>query len=270
VLTASVYRTPADLKLPYRTISFADPLGSMPAWYVPATGHLWVIIIHGYRSQRSEGIRVMPVYHALGMPVLDIAYRNDAGAPESRDHLYHLGGTEWKDAQAAAQYALAHGATGLVMMGYSMGGNITEAFLHHSRYASRVRAAVLDSPAIDWSSILDLQARQRHLPNFLTVVGERVIAYRLGASSLDAVNNAVNASELKTPTLLYYGTQDSLVPHTVFASFIAHARSGTLTTVKVPGAGHTESWNVQPHRYDTALRTFLTRIIGFKTAKQHR
>lgn len=261
-LTASIYHSPADLKLPYRNVYYSDSLGRLPAWYVPAKGHVWVIIMHGYRSQRTEGIRAMPVYHALGLPVLDIAYRNDPGAPESPDHLYHLGGTEWQDAQAAAKYAVSHGASGLVMMGYSMGGNVTEEFLHHSRYASRVRAVVLDSPAVDWASILDLAARQRNLPNILTMVGEKVIAYRLGFSSLDAINNADNAGRVRTPTLLFYGTQDGLVPGSVFRSFIAHAPAGMLTTMRVAGAGHTEPWNVEPNRYDAELRTFLRSALG--------
>lgn len=266
-LTASVYQTPAEVKLPYQAVRYPDPLGPMPAWYVPAKGHTWVIIMHGYKSERREGIRTMPVYHALGMPVLDIAVRNDRGAPESPDHLYHLGGTEWKDAQAAARYALAHGATGLVLMGYSMGGNIAEEFLHHSRYASRVRAAVLDSPAVDWTAILDLAARDRNLPSLITWVGEKVIAYRMGLSSLSAVNNVTNAGSLHTPTLLFYGTQDSEVSQSVYRSFIAHARPGALTAIKVAGAGHTGPWNVEPNKYDTSLRTFLRRVLGLPRPK---
>jgi alpha-beta hydrolase superfamily lysophospholipase len=239
----------------------------MPSWYIPAKGRTWVIVMHGYKSRRREGIRPIPVFHALGMPVLDIAFRNDPGAPSSPDHLYHLGGTEWKDAQSAARYALSRGATGLVLMGYSMGGNVTEEFLHNSRYASKVRAVVLDSPALDWAAILDKQARDRNLPSILTWVGEKVIAYRLGLSSLDAINNAANAGTLRIPTLLYDGTQDSLVPGTVFRSFIAHSRSGTLTTMTVTGAGHTEPWNVEPNRYDAQLRTFLRGVLHLPKPK---
>ncbi len=268
-LTASVYQTPTDVKMPYRTIRYRDPLGPMPAWYVPARGRVWVIIIHGYKSQRSEGIRAMRVYHALGMPILDISFRNDPGAPYSPDRLYHLGGTEWRDTQAAATYALGHGATGLVLMGYSMGGNITEEFLHHSRDASRVRATVLDSPALNWDAILDRQAANRHLPPFVTWAGKRVIAYRLGMSSLGPVDTDQTAGNLHTPTLLFDGKQDSQVPFKVFTSFVDHARHGTVAAVTIPQAGHTEPWNVAPHRYDTALRTFLMRVLGLKTPKRH-
>lgn len=267
-LTASIYQTPADVRVPYRTVHYPDPLGPMPAWYVPAKGHIWAIIMHGYTSQKTEGIRAMPVYHALGMPVLDIAYRNDTGAPSSPDHLYHLGATEWKDVAAAATYALAHGARGLVLMGYSLGGNLTEEFLHHSHDASRVRAVVLDSPALDWDAILNRQATDRHLPAFATWVGKRVIAYRLGLSSLGPVDTDKTAGALHTPTLLFDGRQDNLVPFKVFTSFVDHARPGTVTVVTIPRAGHTEPWNVAPHRYDTALRDFLTNLLRLKKPKR--
>jgi pimeloyl-ACP methyl ester carboxylesterase len=266
-LTASIYHTPADVKMTYRTIHFPDSLGPMPAWYVPARGHIWAIVMHGYKSQKTEGIRPIPVFHALGMPVLDIAYRNDRGAPYSPDHIYHLGATEWRDAAAAAKYALSHGATSLVLMGYSMGGNLTEELLHHSRYASHVRAVVLDSPAVDWDAILDRQADNRHLPGFVTWISKRVIAFRMGLSSLGPVDTDKTAGALHTPTLLFDGKQDALVPFRVYTSFVDHSRPGTVTVVTVPAAGHTEPWNVQPRRYETALRTFLTRVLGLRTTK---
>lgn len=264
-VTASIYQTPTDVGLTYQRVHYRDSMGPMPAWYLPARGRVWVIIMHGYKSEETEGIRPMPVYHALGMPILDISYRNDPRAPQSPDHLYHLGATEWKDLQAAATYARTHGATGLVLMGYSTGGNLAEEFLHHSRDASLVRAVVLDSPALDWSAVLDLQARERNLPAILTQVGTRVVAYRLGLTSLAALNTVNNARSLRTPTMYFDGGEDTMVPRSVAASFLAHAQPGLVTFIAVPRAGHTEAWNVGPRRYETALRTFLTRALHLKT-----
>jgi len=256
----AMYASPSDLHLSYRTVRVPDPLGPMPAWYVPGRRHTWVIAVHGYKSNWAEALRPLPVLTRLGLPVLDMKYRNDAGAPQSSDHVYHLGATEWQDVQAGVRYAQAHSAQDVILYGYSMGGGVIEYFLHHSPYASRVRAVVLDSPALDWNAVLDLQATQRGLPGLLTTVAKRVIAYRLGLSNLDSLDAVRSEALLRAPTLLFQGTGDSTVPIGPSAAF-ARGRPDLVTYVVVPGAEHTQSWNVDPAGYDARLRAFLTRFV---------
>jgi pimeloyl-ACP methyl ester carboxylesterase len=255
-----VYASPAVFHESYRTVNVPDPLGAMPAWYVPGTRHTWVILVHGYGTGRREGLRPLPVLHGLGLPVLDMTYRNDVGAPPSPDHLYHLGATEWVDVQAGVRYALAHGAHDVILYGYSMGGGIVVDFLRHSPYVGRARGVVLDSPALDWNAVLDLQASQRSLPGILTEVAKRVVAYRLGLSSLDSLD-AVRASHvLRTPTLLFLGTADTTVPIGPSVA-LARARPDIVTLVRVVGAEHTQSWNADPAAYMSRLRAFLVRTL---------
>jgi pimeloyl-ACP methyl ester carboxylesterase len=259
-LDSWMYASPAAFHLAYRGISFPDPLGPMPAWYVPGRRHTWLILVHGYGATRREGLRPLPILVGFGLPVLDISYRNDVGAPPSPDHLYHLGATEWEDVQAGVRYALSHGAHDVILYGYSMGGGVVEYFLRHSSYAGRVRAVVLDSPAVDWSRVLDLQAGKRNLPGILTAVAKRVVAYRLGLSSLDQLDAVRAAAQLRAPTLLFQGSADTTVgPGGSLA--LARALPDIVTYVSVPGAEHTEEWNVDPVAYDGRLRGFLTRVL---------
>jgi pimeloyl-ACP methyl ester carboxylesterase len=255
-----LYASPAAFHQSYRTLSFPDPLGRMPAWYVPGRRRTWVILVHGYGATRREGLRSFPVLEGLGLPVLDIAYRNDVGAPPSPDHLYHLGASEWEDVQAGVRYALSRGAHDVILDGYSMGGGVVESFLHHSAYAPRVRAVVLDSPAVDWNRVLDLQAGKRNLPGVLTAVAKRVVAYRLGLSSLDDLDAIRNAGQLRAPTLLFQGTADTTVGPGG-STALAHARPDIITFVSVPGAEHTEEWNVDPNAYDARLKAFLLHVL---------
>jgi uncharacterized protein len=255
-----IYATPAALGIRYRNVKVPDALGPMPAWYVPGRSSTWVLLAHGYTSSRTEGLRPLPTLVRLGFPALAVSYRNDVGAPASPDHLYHLGATEWQDVQAGVRYALAHGAKHVVLYGFSMGGTAVETFLHRSRYAKYVRAVVLDAPVLDWGAALDLAANKRHLPGILTMVAKRIVAFRLGLSSLDSINLVKQTHDLRAPTLIFHGTGDSTVPIAESAA-LARARPDIVTLIRVPGAEHTESWNVDPKRYAAALARFLGHFL---------
>lgn len=255
-----VYASPADLHIRFRAIKVPDPLGPMPDWYVPGRRATWVIFVHGYKTNRAQGLALLPTLKQLGLPALLISYRNDTGAPASPDHLYHLGASEWQDVEAAVRYSLAHGAHSVILFGFSMGGNAVESFLHRSRYSPHVRAVVLDSPVLDWRPALDLAAANRHLPGFLTAVAERVIALRIGLRDLDTIDQINAAATLKTPTLIFHGTDDRTMPIGPSIA-LARARPDIVTLVRVPKADHTESWNVDPARYDARLRAFLMRVL---------
>lgn len=259
-IDAYTYLTPSALRIAYSTLRFPDPLGRMPAWFVSGGRSTWVIVVHGYGSQRREGIRPMPVLIRQHLNVLDISYRNDAGAPASPDHIYHLGWSEWIDVQAAVRFALSHGAHDVILYGYSMGGGMVEDFLRRSPLAPRVRAVILDAPALDWGPVLALAARERSLPGPLTWLAEFVTAKRLGISSLDTLNSVANPPPRMPATLLFHGTDDTTVPSASSRRF-AREHPAAVELDLVQGADHTQEWNVDPAGYDAVLNRFLTRVL---------
>ncbi len=101
---------------------------------------------------------------------------------------------------------------------------------------------------------------ERNLPGILTVVAKKIVAYRLGLSNLDPLNDVRSAASLRAPTLLFQGTKDTTVPVGPSAAF-ARARPDIVTYVVVPGAEHTQSWNHNPAAYDSKLKQFLTRVL---------
>ncbi len=243
------------LGLPFANVAIPDELGPMPAWLVPGRSATWAIVVHGINASREDGLRIVPPLHASGLPTLLIDYREDAGAPASPDGLHHMGLTEWRDLQAAARYALAHGARRLVLVGYSMGGAIVTQFMERSALAHKVAALVLDAPALDWKAILAFNATEMGLPSFLADPVEWMIGGRIDAdwSGLDALQHT---ADFHLPILLFHGTADTLVPISTSDAF-ARALPGWVTYYRVPGAEHVESWNVDPGVYDERVEAFL-------------
>jgi uncharacterized protein len=243
----------------YREIDFRSQLGPMPAWRVEGRGDIWAIFVHGHNVTRHEGLRVLPTLRRAGLPTLLIAYRNDPGAPRSEDGLIHLGATEWRDLESAARRAMREGARAFVLLGDSMGGAIVSRFIHESPLATRVRAVVLDAPVLDWSAVLDLQADERGLPTLLATTTEWAVSSRIDFD-WSAFDQVARAREFAMPILLFHGTQDSTVPISSSDAF-ARALPELVTYYRVAGAGHVESWNVGPGRYERRVRTFLARVL---------
>jgi alpha-beta hydrolase superfamily lysophospholipase len=243
------------LGLPSRDVNVKGELGTMPAWLIPSTSRTWAIVVHGINDTPQVGLRIAPELHRLGLPTLLITYRDDQGAPESPDGFHHMGLTEWKDLQASAQYALAHGAKRLVLIGYSMGGSLVTQFLEHSSLASRVSAAVLDAPALNWRAILEFNSEEMGFPGFFALPVEWAIGARIDAdwNALDAIQHT---SQLHYPTLLFHGMEDQVVPIRTSEEF-AEKLPKWVTFFAVPKADHTQSWNVDPTLYDRRLRHFL-------------
>ena len=170
-----------------------------------------------------------------------------------------MGLTEWRDLGAAARYALAHGARHLVLVGYSMGGAIVSQFMERSPLAPRVAGLVLDAPALDWQEILSFNATGWASPRFAALPVEWAIGARIDADwdSLDALNHP---DDFQLPILLFHGTEDDVVPISTSDDFAAELPRW-VTYYRVPRAGHTEAWNVDPGLYERRLSNFLGSVV---------
>src|ERR1700722_9681212 len=243
------------LGLPFSNVKVHDELGPMPAWLIPGHSRTWAIVVHGINASREDGLRIVPILHADGLPSLLITYREDVGAPPSPDGHHHMGQTEWRDLQSAARYALSHGAQRLVLVGYSMGGAIVAQFMENSSLAHNVAGLILDAPALDWKAILSFNAKEMGLPSFLADPVEWAIDLRIKPNwaSLDALDHP---GDFHLPILLFHGLEDEVVPISSSDTF-AKELPGWVTYYRVPYAGHVESWNVDPALYAERVNVFL-------------
>lgn len=261
------YTAPSDLGFPFENVEIDTELGPAPAWLVgPVTPSArWMIGVHGRAVRREETLRAVPVFRAAGYTSLLISYRNDEGAPASLDGRYGLGDTEWHDVEAAIRYATDHGATDVVLMGWSMGGATVLQTVTRSALSGVVRGIVLDSPVIDWVTALRFQGQLLNLPNPIRsgviallglkwagrLTGQRV---PIDLARLDFVRRA---ADLKVPILLMHSDDDGFIPSTASLA-LAAARPDIVTYERFSVAGHTKLWNFDQKRWNDAIAHWLS------------
>ena len=242
----------------FEEVSIPSALGEFPAWLLPGKSDMWAILVHGKGANRRETLRILPTLHAAGLPCLPITYRNDEDCPPDPTGYYAYGRTEWEDLDAAASYALGHGARRLLIVGYSMGGAITMSFMERSALAKRVAGLILDAPMLNLEETVAHGAGQMGVPRRFLGVSNRIATSRYGLQwgELDYTSRTAH---LQAPILLFHGEEDALIPVSLSDSF-AEALPELVTYVRVPKAGHVQSWNLDQDGYEAAVRAFVERV----------
>lgn len=262
------FTRPEELHLPFDAVSIPTSLGPAPAWEFPAAEptDVWAIHVHGRGTTRAESLRAVPVFHAAGISSLLVSYRNDGEAPPSPGGTYTLGATEWGDVDQAIAHAGRRGARRVVLMGWSMGGAIVLQLALNSRHRDLIAGIVLDSPVVDWRTVLTHQARLMGLPRPLTRVAldalGRTWAGRLTGSELaipfDELDLVARAAELTSPTLILHSSGDDFVPPDASRLLYA-ARPDLVQFEEFAVAGHTKLWNYDEERWTAVIRGWLER-----------
>lgn len=262
------YDSPDQLHLPYRTVLVDTGVGASPAWLFPAEGalaHTWVIQVHGRGATRAECLRAVPVFHGLGLPVLVASYRNDGEAPRTRTGTYQLGATEWRDIDDAIGFALGHGATRVVLMGWSMGGAIALQAELNSARRDKIAGVILESPVVDWRVVLNFQARALGIPP--TITGLALGALQTGVATpwthsapiaFDRLDVVARADELSHPILILHSDDDGFVPSDASHDLL-RARPDLVEMQVFEIARHTKLWNYDQTRWSSAIATWLER-----------
>jgi uncharacterized protein len=238
-------------------------VAGLPAWYFPAgpgaVGTV-AIVVHGQNGTRNDALRFASAAVPAGTPVLAITYRNDLGAPKDPSGRLQYGRTEWRDLEAAVDWALQQGARHVVLVGQSMGGAIVASFLERSTRRNVVSGIVLDSPMLSLEAVVEHGA-QDALPGGRAVPASVLwTAQQLATRSYDldwaAVDYLDNTDWLRIRTLVIQGDDDTVVPLSL-TQRLQRAKPQLVRLEVFPGAQHLESWNADSGHYVSVVRTYL-------------
>lgn len=259
------YERPEELHLPYSPELVGSAVGPCPAWLFPGDDtDVWVIQIHGRGTTRSECLRAVPVFHALGITSLVVSYRNDGEAPRSRTGTYALGATEWRDVDAAVGFARRRGAKRVILMGWSMGGAIALQVSLNSAHRDLIAGLVLESPVIDWRVVLAYQAKLLHVPSAVSGIALEALQHDWatpvtragGAIPFDRLDVVARAAELRHPILILHSDDDGFVPSDASHDLVV-ARADLVQLQVFEVARHTKLWNYDQERWSDSIRRWL-------------
>lgn len=254
-----------DVGVPWQSVQVPTELGPAPAWsFLGDRETDWVIHVHGRGAVLTEPLRSIRLLHDEGWSSLVITYRNDRDAPASPDGKFGLGATEWRDVEAAMSWAVARGATRIVLVGWSMGGSTVMQAQFEAEHRDRVIGVVLESPAVSWRATLALQGRRAHLPRIVVRLTTWLLSsplarplLRLDAPiPLERMELVDRAGELRVPILLFHSTADTVVPYQPSAA-LARRRPDLVTYEQFDDARHVRNWNVDAPRWERAFRTWM-------------
>lgn len=248
---------PAAPGRPWAPVRVHGELGDLPAWCYPAgDGRTWAIVVHGRSTARAQAFRLLDHLAAAGATSLVVSYRTDPDAPTVRHG--GLGGCEWRDVEAAVEYARDAGAERILLVGFSLGGAIVLSLLRRSQFAGLVVGAILDAPVASWRQVLHHVARRARLPGALVPLTLAAAGVR-GRLDRTVLDHLAGADDLEVPLLVLHGTADPTVP-ILTSEELAVRRPDLVTLVRFPGAGHCTAWNSDPERYGDAVEGFVAAL----------
>lgn len=157
------YATPADAGLDAHDVMIETAAGLCPAWKIDGNS-TWAVHIHGLGNTCSGTLRGVQVATDLGYSSLVATFRNDREGPAIGTGRSMLGWTEADDVEEAVRYAMRHGAERIVLFGWSMGGAIAIQLALRPHLTPLIAGLVLDSPVLDWSSVIRANCTRAGLP----------------------------------------------------------------------------------------------------------
>lgn len=221
--------------------------------------HLWLIAIHGYTGQRSAMYNVAYFYAQEGYNVL---------TPDMRSHGESEGtyiGMGWLDKEDVLQWIdyiiELDPEAEIVLHGISMGG-ATVMMVSGEDLPDNVKAIVEDC---GYTSVWDIFADELSylfgLPEFpLMYIANGISGIRAGYTFSEA-SALVQVAQADVPILFIHGDADTFVSCDMVYE-VYEACSSEKELLVIEGAGHGESYKLEPELYFDTVFSFVGQYVN--------
>jgi fermentation-respiration switch protein FrsA (DUF1100 family) len=203
-------QTPADYQMTYESLELKTQDGiRLAAWYIPSHNRAAVILIHGYKSDRTSmlGRAQMLTRHGYGILLVDLRAHG-----KSDGDLVTFGLKEVQDVDAAYRYLLTRSdvdADKIGALGCSMGGTVV---LLSAAQNPAIKAVVSESTFAELSDSIPSAVADTGLPPILFAPFVEWFAERSGGFDAAQVSAIAHIRAISPrPVFLMQGGNDLVV-----------------------------------------------------------
>lgn len=252
-------KTPSDYQMTYENLELKTQDGlRLAAWYVPSQNRAAVIMVHGFKSNRTEMLTraQMVAKHGYGVLLLDLRAHG-----KSEGELITFGLKEVQDMDAAYQYLLTRpdvDADKIGAVGCSMGGTVV---LLSAAQNQEIKAVVSESTFATLKDAVPLAIASKELPPILFAPAVEWFAERIGGFDSAQVSAVDHIREISPrPVFIMQGGKDFVVPP-VSGQLLYDAAGEPHELWWEPSLGHTAFAREKPVAYEQRITAFFDRYL---------
>lgn len=247
-------------KLPKSTETITSDHLELKAWYVPATVRTdkTVIVVHGFRQNKSAMRQYGELFHELGYNVL---MPDNRGAGDSEGKFITFGYHDKTDVIAWANYLTQKNPkSDLTLYGLSMGAATVMMASSEKALPSSVKNIIEDCGYTNaWDEIVYQAKSSYNLPAFPLVYSVSLESKIRQGWFFNEANTTKALSKNTRPILLIHGDKDTYVPTKMVYENYQAVKSGTPKKLLiVKGATHARSFETDPKLYRKTIAQFMS------------
>lgn len=242
------------------TVSIENNHLKLDAWYVPAkqVTDRTVIIVHGFRQDKTAMRQYGELFHQLGYNVL---MPDNRGSGESQGNFITFGYHDKSDVIAWANFLTRKNSkSSITLYGLSMGASTVMMASGEKTLPKTVKNIIEDCGYNNaWDEITYQANAQYHIPAFPLVYSVSLESkIRQGWFFQDASATQALAKD-RLPILLIHGSKDSYVPtRMVYDNYKAVSKGVPKELLIVQGAAHAKSFETNPTLYRSTVEKFMS------------